>query len=169
MKKLLALGAAAVASVAAPAAVIAATSGTIEGEMTVPYSCNVVTPARLTLIPTNNVATVSDTWTYDQNDNTTYSLTALSITNSNSQANLSGSIALTDGSSALVTQTSTVSPATGDLNGNYASTTGSVTLTLTEGTAPNFYAGTYLMTSTLSCAQNVGGGEGGGGGGGGEF
>ena len=163
MKRILTLAAAAAAAFL-PTAAIAATSGTIEGEMTVPYSCNVTTPARLTLVPTNNVATVSDSWSYDQNDNTTYSLTALAITNSNSQANLSGSIALTDGSSALVTQSSTVAPATGDLDGNYASTTGGVTLTLTEGTAPNFYAGTYLMTSTLSCAQNTGGGEGGGGG-----
>ena len=159
MNRLLTLTAAVIAAFS-PAAAFAATSGTIEGEMTVPYSCNVTTPATLTLVPTANVATVSSTWSYDQNDYTDYTLTALSITNSNVAANLSGSIALTDGASTLITQTSEVSAASGTLFANVASTTGGVTLTLTEGTAPNFYAGTYSMSSTLSCAQYVSEGEG---------
>jgi hypothetical protein len=161
MRKLILGIAAAVAAAAIPATTaFAATSGTIEGEMTVPYSCNVTTPATLTLVATNNVATVSSTWSYDQNDYTDYTLSALNITKSNSAANLSGSVALTDGSSPLVTQSSEVASASGTLFSNVASTTGGVTLTLTEGTAPNFYAGTYSMSSVLSCAQYVEEGEG---------
>ena len=161
MNKLLLIGATVISAVAFPFATIAASSGTIEGEVTVPYACNVVTPSVQTLTPSGASATGSAAWSYDQNDDTTYSLSALSLLSSNTNATISGSIALADGSGTLITQTSEASSISADHDGNYASTSGTVSYVINETVAPTLYAGDYDISSTLSCAQNVGAGAGG--------
>ena len=162
MKKILAFVAAASAACLTPAA-FAASSGTIDGEVTVPYACNVVTPSVQTLTPSGAQATGSAAWSYDQNDDTTYSLSALSLLSSNANATLTGSIALADGSGTLVTQSSAVNSTFFERDGNYASTSGTVSYVIDETVAGNLYAGDYDISSTLSCAQNAGeGGEAGG-------
>lgn len=164
MKRILAFAAAASAACLTPAA-FAASSGTIDGEVTVPYACNVVVPSVQTLTPSGAQAAGSAAWSYDQNGDTTYSLSALSLLSTNTDASLSGSIALADGSGTLVTQTSAVSSTGFDHDGNYASTSGTVSYLIDETVAANLYAGEYDISSTLTCAQNVGegGGEAGGG------
>jgi len=167
MNKLLLMGATVISAVAFPLATIAASSGTIDGEVTVPYACNVVTPALQTLTASGASATGSAAWSYDQNDDTTYSLSALSLLASNTDASLSGSIALADSSGTLVDQISAVSSTSFDQDGNYASTSGTVSYQISETVAPSLYAGDYDISTTLTCAQNVG--EGGGGEAGGGF
>ena len=148
-------------SVALSAPAFAASSGTIEGEVTVPYACNVVTPALETLTAAGAMATGSATWSFNQNDDTTYSLSALTLLSSNPEASISGAITLTDGSVSLVSQSSEISSTSGDKDGNYATTDGTVFYQISETVAPVLYAGDYDISTTLSCAQNVGGGAGG--------
>ena len=142
-------------SVALSAPVFAASSGTIEGEVTVPYACNVVTPALETLTAAGPTATGTATWSFEQNDNTTYSLSPLTLQSSNGNAVISGSITLTDGNVSLVSQTSEVSSTSADLDGNSASTDGTVFYQISEDVAPVLYAGDYDIATTLTCAQKV--------------
>ena len=146
----------AIASVALSAPVFAASSGNIEGEVTVPYACNVVTPVLETLTAAGPTATGSSIWSFDQNDDTTYSLSALTLESSNGNAAISGSVTLTDGNVSLVSQTSEVSSTSADLDGNYASTNGTVFYQISELVAPVLYAGDYDIATTLSCAQKAG-------------
>ena len=140
-------------SVALSAPAFAASSGTIEGEVTVPYACNVVTPALETLTAAGPTATGNATWSFEQNDNTTYSLSPLTLLSSNANAALSGSVTLTYGIVPLVSQTSEVSSTSADLDGNSASTDGTVFYQISEVVAPVLYAGDYDISTTLSCAQ----------------
>ena len=146
----------AAASVALSAPAFAATSGTIEGEVTVPYACNVVTPALETLTAAGPTATGTATWSFEQNDNTTYSLSPLTLQSSNGNATISGSVTLTYGVVPLVSQTSEVSSTSANLDGNYASTDGTVFYQISEVVAPVLYAGDYDIATTLSCAQKAG-------------
>ena len=143
-------------SVALSAPAFAASSGTIEGEVTVPYACNVVTPALETLTAAGPTATGTATWSFEQNDNTTYSLSPLTLQSSNGNATISGSVTLTYGGVPLVSQTSEVSSTSANLDGNYASTDGTVFYQISEVVAPVLYAGDYDISTTLSCAQKVG-------------
>ena len=147
----------AAASVALSAPVFAATSGTIEGEVTVPYACNVVTPSLETLTASGPTATGNAAWSFEQNDDTTYTLSALTLESTNASATISGSVTLTYGGVPLVSQTSEVSSTSANLDGNYASTDGTVFYQISEVVAPVLYAGDYDISTTLSCAQNVGG------------
>ena len=142
-------------SVALSAPAFAATSGTIDGEITVPYTCNVVTPPVETLTAAGPDANGSSLWSFDQNDDTTYSLSALTLLSSNPEASISGSITLTDGSETLVSQDSEVASTSADLDGMYGSTDGTIFYQISEDVAPVLYAGDYNISTTLTCAQNV--------------
>ena len=142
-------------SVALSAPAFAASSGTIEGEVTVPYSCNVVTPALETLTAAGPTANGSASWSFDQNDDTTYTLSALTLLSTNANASISGVIALGDDGTSVVSQTSEVSSTSADLDGNSASTDGTVFFQISEDVAPVLYAGDYDIATTLTCAQKV--------------
>ena len=145
----------AAASVALSTPAFAATSGTIEGEVTVPYTCNVVTPALATLTAAGPTANGSASWSFDQNDDTTYTLSALTLLSTNANASISGVIALGDDGTSVVSQTSEVSSTSADLDGNSASTDGTVFFQISEDVAPVLYAGDYDIATTLTCAQKV--------------
>jgi hypothetical protein len=145
----------AAASVALSAPAFAASSGTIEGEVTVPYTCNVVTPSVQTLTAAGPDANGSASWSFDQNDDTTYTLSALTLLSTNANASLSGVIALGDDGTSVVSQTSEVSSTSADLDGNSASTDGTVFFQISEDVAPVLYAGDYDISTTLTCAQKV--------------
>ena len=142
-------------SVALSAPAFAASSGTIEGEVTVPYTCNVVTPSVATLTAAGPTANGSASWSFDQNDDTTYTLSALTLLSTNANASLSGVIALGDDGTSVVSQTSEVSSTSADLDGNSASTDGTVFFQISEDVAPVLYAGDYDIATTLTCAQKV--------------
>ena len=145
----------AAASVALSTPAFAATSGTIEGEVTVPYTCNVVTPSVQTLTAAGPDANGSASWSFDQNDDTTYTLSALTLLSTNANASISGVIALGDDGTSVVSQTSEVSSTSADLDGNSASTDGTVFFQISEDVAPVLYAGDYDIATTLTCAQKV--------------
>ena len=134
-----------------PTASFAATTGTVEATMTVAYSCDITHPAVSTLTPSGNIATASSAqFAFEQNAGTTYSLSALTITGPG--AGLTGEIVFLDGATAVVTQNSDQVSATGALSGNLSETDGSATFSLST-TDPAFTAGTYSISSTLSCAE----------------
>lgn len=160
MKKLiaaLAMG----ASVVAPQAALAATSGLLEAEMIVPYACSVTVPTRQTLIPTGNSATVSANWGYDQNGDTEYVLTALQLSGPTG-ATLGGSIRLDKDGSQLLSADGIYSDPNRDsfntITGVDASASENVTFTLNETVYTGFQQGSYLMATTLSCSEDLGGG-----------
>ena len=136
-----------------PTASFAATSGTVEATMTVTYSCDISHPAVSTLTPSGNTATAtSSQFAFEQNAGTDYSLSALVMTGPS--AGLTGEIVFVDGATAVVTQTSDQTSATGSLAGNLSETDGTATFSLST-TDPSFTAGTYSISSTLSCAEAV--------------
>jgi len=149
MKSLRNLALAAVIA-ASPTAAFAATSGTVEAQMTVPYSCDITFPGIATLTPSGSSATASAGITLAQNGDTTYSLTALTVTGTNATG---GSITLTDGGATqVVTNTSTSASADGQKLGNVTDASATVGFVLNTSDA-NFAAGTYSISSTLSCAE----------------
>ena len=107
------LGAAAALSTAiVPAAVVAATSGTVDATATVTYSCDITFPSTATLTATN--ATTLDATsdlTVTQNGDTTYTLSALTLTEPTGAAT-TGTIAVADDKAAtIVTNSSTATTA----------------------------------------------------------
>ncbi|MFM1900890.1 MAG: hypothetical protein RLZZ216_1466 [Cyanobacteriota bacterium] len=136
-----------------PTASMAATSGTVEATMTVSYSCDISHPAVSTLSPSGNTATATSAqFAFEQNAATDYSLSALIITGPG--AGLTGEIVFSDGATAVVTQKSDATSASGGLLGNLSETDGTASFSLTT-TDPTFAAGTYSISSTLSCAEAV--------------
>ena len=147
-----------------PGLSLAATTGTLEGEMTVPYFCAVTVPSLETLSETGTIATAISPWTFFQNDRTRYDMTPVVVTDAPTQANVAGSITLAyaggfgGGSAAAFDFTS--DEAGGDaviVNGNLANAeSGTVTFTLVEQSRPRFFAGDYSMNTVLTCSQYAG-------------
>ena len=72
----------------------ASTSSSIEGEMTIPYSCAITVPSSQELVVNGAQAQATDTWTFIQNDRTIYSMTPVTISNKPDNAKVIGSITL---------------------------------------------------------------------------
>lgn len=150
------LGAAAALSASmVPAAVVAATSGTVDATTTVTYTCDITFPSTATLTATD--ATTMDATsdlTVTQNGDTTYTLSALTLTEPLGAAT-TGTITVADDKAAtIVTNSSTATTASGDLLGN-KSITAPVSFQMVESTAATFTSGTYTISATLSCAEKV--------------
>ena len=138
-----------------PGAALAATSGSLDANATVPYSCEVVTPSAqtMTVAADNSNASASAAFNFSQNDDTVYSLSALTFATPDERANIAGSVAIADANGQIVLNSSTSASASGNQLGNYDAQSGTVTFSISEITAPNFYAGDYSVGTTLSCAQ----------------
>lgn len=133
-----------------PSSVLAATTGTVDASMTVGFSCDITHPTTATLNPVGQQATSSSNWTYLQNGDTEYQLSALTITGS---GNLTGTIAVNDkNSTQLVTNSSTSGTAANQILGNDGGT-GTINFTLNETVLSGFAAGNYVISSQLSCAE----------------
>jgi hypothetical protein len=147
-----------------PGVGLAATTGTLEGEMTVPYVCAVTVPSLKTLTETGTIATAVSPWTFFQNDKTKYTMTTVVVTNAPTEANVDGSITLAygggSGGAAAAAFDFTATEVSGSaviVNGNLAAAdTGTVTFTLVEQSRPRFFAGDYRMNTVLTCAQFAG-------------
>ena len=135
-----------------PNAALAATSGTVDAGMTVTYSCDITFPATATLTPSGASATGQSSAVYEQNNDTEYDLSALTITGP-AGTNLSGSITFKEGKGvSVVSNTSEVTAAQGTITGIDAGT-GTLDFSLAEGVEAAFPAGAYTISATLSCAQ----------------
>ncbi len=151
MKKVLILASTLLA--AFPSSVMASTSGTLQGTLSVGYSCDITIPSAATLTPDGSSATGSSLLPYSQNANTDYTLSPLLIT-APASSDISGTISIRDGSATeVVNNSSEAVPSSGQLTGN-TSGTGSVVFTLNENTASAFLSGDYSVSSVLSCSQS---------------
>jgi hypothetical protein len=136
-----------------PTASLAATTGTLDAGMEIPYSCDITFPATSTLTPSGSQATAASAqFSYEQNGDTNYDLSALTITGP--AAGMTGVIEFLEGTSVVVANNSTSSGASGTVNGIVASTEGRGTFVLNTTDAA-FAAGNYSMGATLSCGQAV--------------
>jgi hypothetical protein len=134
---------------------IAASTGTVDASMTTGYSCDITYPSTSTLTPSGNTASVNTAVPYAQNGDTTYTLSALTITKP-SAATIGATIQWRDaGSSLIVVNGSTSAAASGDKLGISAGD-GEVRFSMQETNESTFVSGSYLIASTLSCAQKVG-------------
>ena len=139
----------------------ASTSSSIEGEMTIPYSCAITVPSSQELVVNGAQAQATDTWTFIQNDRTIYSMTPVTISNKPDNAKVIGSITLEyDGgsgggaASAFDFRASETKGAFADVPGNLGSAVpGTVKYKIIETGNPRFYAGDYRLSTVLSCAQ----------------
>ena len=151
MKRLLA--AAASASLLFPSAALAVDSGTVTGTGTVGYVCDMTLPGttNLTASGADSLAGL-DTIGLQQNGNTTYTLSGLTLSGPNG-SDLLGTIqvAREDGT-AIVTNSSTTTPATGDVTGT-VSENGRLSMTIQELTLEGMLIGNYSVSATLSCIQ----------------
>ena len=144
-----------------PGVVLAATSGSIEGQMTIPYACSITVPGIKSLTESGASASATDAWTFIQNDRTVYSMTPVTIANKPDNATVTGSITLQYGggsgggaASAFIFTADETNSAIADVPGNLGNTqSGSVIYSLVETVRPRFYAGDYQMSTVLTCAQ----------------
>ena len=161
MKKLLSLGAAVVAAAAFPAATYAVTSGTLRGEVTVPYACDLTLPTTQTMVVSGTNATITDvTIGLQQNGSTDYEVSTLAITEP-TDATTSGFIRVFRADDTQILnadgigspdQTTTV---TGVFTEN-----GTVDYSQTETVLTAFAAGDYAVQTTITCSETPGGGGG---------
>ena len=159
MKRFLALAATAAAA-SIPTAAIAATSGTLRGEFTVPYECSITVPATQTMVVSGTTATKTGAaWSLSQNGDTDYSVTTLAITEP-AAATTTGLITVKrNDTSTLVAADGIGSPdATGTISGIVVES-GTVDFQQSETVHAVFPQGSYAVQTVLSCAENAGGGE----------
>jgi len=135
---------------ASPTAAFAATSGTVDASMTVPYSCDITFPATATLVPSGQTATATSNLTLVQNADTNYNLSALALTGT---AVSGGTIAILDGGATqIVSNSSTSASADGQVLGGGTDSGATASFSLTTAD-PAFAAGTYSISATLSCSE----------------
>lgn len=153
MKSILPIATAAMICVALVPSAKSDTSGTLQGSMTVGYSCDITIPSTATLTPSGTTATGSALLPYSQNANTDYTLSALTI-NGPSNSDLTGTISVRDQSAnAVVNNSSESVTSDGQLTGN-TSGTGSVVYTINENTESAFLSGIYSISSVLTCSES---------------
>ncbi len=130
----------------------ASTGGTLQGSMTVGYSCDITIPSTSTLTPSGTTSTGSSLLPYTQNADTNYTLSAVTISGP-TESDLTGSISVRDGSSnTIVTNTSTTGSNSGQVIGNTGGT-GSVLYTVSENSESAFLAGSYTISAVITCSQ----------------
>ena len=129
-----------------------ATSGTLAGGFTVAYSCSLTIPATAALSASNAAADGTAAVPYSQNGNTTYTLSALTITKPNG-ATISGAVTFEDkDGNPVVEQTSASNAASGNLAGN-TSGSGLAVFEIDEDAESAFVKGSYVISSTITCAE----------------
>ena len=159
MKKLLLMGAAAVSAVAFPIATLAATSGNIKGEFTVPYACSVVTPATQTMVVSGTTSVLDGAAiSIEQNAKTQYTLSDLVITEPTGSTT-TGSIKYlrANGTETLNADGSTSGggiDSSNEING-VLSESGTVNFLQTETSEPVFVKGDYALETTFTCSEFV--------------
>lgn len=147
------LAAAASASLLFPSAALAVDSGTVTGTGAVGYVCDMTLPGTLNLTASGADSLAGlDSIGLSQNGNTTYTLSGLTL-NAPNGSNLLGTIQLArEDGSAIVTNSSTTTPATGDVTGT-VSEPGRLSMTIQELTLEAMRIGNYSVSATLSCIQ----------------
>ena len=152
MKRLLA-AAAASASLLFPSAALAVDSGTVTGTGNVSYVCDMTLPGTTNLTAAGaDSLTGLDTIGLQQNGDTTYTLSALTVSGPNG-SDLLGTIQVArEEGTPVVTNSSTSTAATGNVTGN-VSENGRLSMTIQELTTASMLVGNYSVSATVSCAQ----------------
>lgn len=132
-------------------------SGNLSASVTIPYACDITNVSIGTLTGSSASYSYTGIFTYSQNDDTTWNISAGSVS-APSSASLSVGISVSDYSlgsylvSASGNQTSLYN-GTGSLSGNYASETAYYVVSMNENVAPTMYAGEYTISGVISCEQ----------------
>ena len=154
MKRFIALAAAATAAVL-PTAAFAATEGTLRGEATVPYACDLTVPGTQTMAVSGTTASLSGaTIGLSQNGSTDYSVSTLAITEATG-ADTSGSISVfRSGGSLIVMADGTGNPIDDEntVTGTF-SENGTVDYSQIENTQTAMIAGDYALQTTIICSE----------------
>ena len=148
MKRLLSLAAAATAAVV-PSAALAVTSGSLQGEVTVPYACDMSLPTSAqTMVVSGTTAALNGALIgLTQNGDTDYSVTTLAISEPIA-ATTTGQIQVKRASEAvLVTANGSSSPDDTQTATGTFSETGFVDYSQTETVLTAFAAGNYAVHS----------------------
>tara|TARA_B100000674_G_C37639282_1_gene822594 strand:+ start:106 stop:576 length:471 start_codon:yes stop_codon:yes gene_type:complete len=155
MRRLLLGIAAATASAVIPTASLAVTSGQVSASMAVGYSCDLDLPGNQTLVASGTTATASAAVPYVQNGDTIYGLSSLTLTTP-TNSDVSGSISLTaaDGTTVLVTNSSTSGSSSGSAYEGSKNESGTIDFTVQENTQSAFIEGSYSISATLSCQES---------------
>ena len=154
----LALGLAAASTALLPTAALAVTSGTLRGETTVTYSCDITLPTTQTMVVSGTTASIADVpITLTQNGDTDYSVTTLAITEPAS-ATTSGAIVVRRADDTQILNADGIgSPdQTTTVLGTF-SETGTVDFSQTETVLSAMVSGSYAVQTTMSCSETVGG------------
>ena len=158
MKRLLSFVAAAAAACATPAA-LAATSGSVRGEFTVPYACSVVVPTTQTMVASTTTAALTGAAvSIEQNAKTQYSFTDLVITEPTG-ATTTGSIKYrrADGTETLNADGTTSGggiDSSNEIEG-LLSESGTIDFLQTETVESVFAKGDYALETVFACAEYV--------------
>lgn len=143
-------------ALAAPTPALAVTSGTLSGSATIGYSCDMTLPGDITLASVdalNYEGTAAIT--LSQNGNTTYDLSVLTINKPNA-ATIGGQVELRNpAGGAIVIQTSESIPASGNQAGELTAAEGAVYISIQETSAAALIPGSYSVSSTLSCSEQI--------------
>ena len=135
---------------------LARTTGSLQGEFSVPYSCDLETPSAVELAvgASRKRASSNAAFRYGYNGRTDFELGAVSVLSSNPQADVSARIIISDGVAEIIRNASPIAAekTQGRLD-NAVAATGSVSFELIENTAPTLHAGDYTIVSSLSCSQ----------------
>ena len=152
MKRLLATAVAS-AAVLFPSAALAVDSGTVTGTGNVSYVCDMTLPGTTNLTAAGaDSLTGLDTIGLQQNGDTTYTLSALTVSGPNG-SDLLGTIQVArEEGTPVVTNSSTSTAATGNVTGN-VSENGRLSMTIQELTTASMLVGNYSVSATVSCAQ----------------
>ena len=158
MKRLLALTAAAAAATI-PTAAFAVTSGTLRGEVTVPYACDLTLPTTQTMVVTGTNATITDVAIgLEQNGSTDYEVSTLAITEP-IDATTSGFIKVFRADDTQILNADGIGDPdqTTTVAGIFAEN-GTVDYSQTETVLTAMAAGDYAIQTTITCSETPGGG-----------
>ena len=137
-------------------------SGAISASASIPYSCDVTNVSAASFEGSGTAYAATGYFSYSQNDDTVWHLSGGSASIPSS-ASLDLSVAVSDMSTSFTlvnsSETTTggaLTPTSSVLDGNYASNSSQYVISMQEIGAPAMYAGTYVITGTISCEQNLG-------------
>ena len=158
MKKVLSAAVVATMSLIVPSAAFAATSGTLSGDYTEGYSCDITFPTGpITMSsPGGGYASGTAAVGISQNGDTTYTLTTPTIGTQPTGSNVTGGAALrTPGGANVVLNLNAGVDQEGDILGTVSGVSYEGLVEIQEQTAGELVIGNYTVSATLSCAQKV--------------
>ena len=130
----------------------------------IPYSCSIVTPSSFDLVIDGAVSrkiSSSGVLAYAQNGKSDFSISSVTVS-APSQAQVVGKITLGNSSVTgkernLVMENSTDSlgSVTTRINGNFSVSNFPMEISIEETLLPNLQAGTYEISSTISCSESL--------------